>query len=355
LAGIVGADATTVEDTGLACGTRYTYRMRAYRSGDGQFSDYTDTDDSRTALCDIQAPTDLSATAISQTQIDLVWNDNSDDETAFYVERSPDSSDWTDIETSAANSESYSDSDLTPIVSEPIGMPTVQLPTPILMAPRRLPARQPTMLPRSRGRARATMSRTACTRKAAIRRRSSSTASSTATRTTTPPPTCGCRSSRIYEFQSALPAGADYIYRFEAQDVHGAGATPTSSRDAPDVVGSNAAPVLSWTGESGYVADGLQPESGDMFTVFAYRVKYSDADGDAPTYVRVQIKKGGTAISGSPFAMAYTGGEYAGGAIYTFDLSGRECRAAAECADESGRSGRLASARQPELAGQQRG
>jgi len=350
LAGIVGADATTVEDTGLACGTRYTYRMRAYRSGDGQFSDYTDTDDSRTALCDIQAPTDLSATAISQTQIDLVWSDNSDDETAFYVERSPDSSDWTDIETSAANSESYSDSDLgcnetytyrirayrdadgATAYSNIDGATTFACP-PTNHAP--------------------TLSWTGESHYVTDGLHPESGDTSTvfiyrveySDQDNDPPSYVRVQilkggleiggspylmsyasgeylSGAIYEFQSALPAGADYIYRFEAQDVHGAGATPTSSRDAPDVVGSNAAPVLSWTGESGYVADGLQPESGDMFTVFAYRVKYSDADGDAPTYVRVQIKKGGTAISGSPFAMAYTGGEYAGGAIYTFDLSG---------------------------------
>jgi len=45
-----------------------------------------------------------------------------------------------------------------------------------------------------------------------------------------------------------------------------------------------------------------------------------DADGDAPMagYPRVHILKGGQEIAGSPFAMAFVSGSYAGGAIHAY-------------------------------------
>ncbi len=53
------------------------------------------------------SPTSLTATAVSQSQIDLSWTDNSNDETGFEVER-----DGSLITTTAANATSYSDSGL---------------------------------------------------------------------------------------------------------------------------------------------------------------------------------------------------------------------------------------------------
>jgi hypothetical protein len=61
----------------------------------------------------IPAPTNLSIAGVSQTQIVLNWDDNSSDETAFHIERSPDgSTDWTEIDTVGANVTSYSDTGL---------------------------------------------------------------------------------------------------------------------------------------------------------------------------------------------------------------------------------------------------
>jgi hypothetical protein len=58
-------------------------------------------------------PTNLTATAVSRTQIDLTWLDNSDDESAFHIERSPDgSTGWTEIDTVEANATAYSDTGL---------------------------------------------------------------------------------------------------------------------------------------------------------------------------------------------------------------------------------------------------
>ncbi|MDD5688591.1 MAG: fibronectin type III domain-containing protein [Elusimicrobia bacterium] len=70
----------------------------------------------------------------------------------------------------------------------------------------------------------------------------------------------------------------------------------------------NVAPTLSWTNEPNYISDGLNPETGTTNTGFVYRVKYADADGDAPKtgYPRVHIKKGLSEITGSPFVMSTT-------------------------------------------------
>ncbi|PIU19300.1 MAG: hypothetical protein COT18_08280, partial [Elusimicrobia bacterium CG08_land_8_20_14_0_20_59_10] len=77
-----------------------------------------------------------------------------------------------------------------------------------------------------------------------------------------------------------------------------------------DSVTIDIVPTLSWTGEAGYTADGLNPEAGDIVTSFAYRVKYTDADNDAPGsgYPKVHIKKGGSPITDSPFLMTYVSG-----------------------------------------------
>jgi hypothetical protein len=59
------------------------------------------------------APTGLAATAVLPSQINLIWQDNSSDETNFRVERSPNgSSGWLEIAVLAANSVSYSDTGL---------------------------------------------------------------------------------------------------------------------------------------------------------------------------------------------------------------------------------------------------
>ena len=99
--------------------------------------------------------------------------------------------------------------------------------------------------------------------------------------------------------KNRLYAGGEYVYEY------------------------NNDPVLTWTGETNYTSDGLHPENGDTSTVFVYRVKYIDADGDPPKsgYPKVYIKKGGYNIFGSPFSMTYVSGSYNTGAIYTFSTT----------------------------------
>lgn len=62
----------------------------------------------------LAAPSNLTATAASTTQINLSWQDNSSDESDFHIERSPDgSSGWTEIATVSASTTGYSNTGLT--------------------------------------------------------------------------------------------------------------------------------------------------------------------------------------------------------------------------------------------------
>jgi len=68
-----------------------------------------------TAATPPAAPTGLSATVISPTQIDLDWTDNASDESSTAVERSTDGgSSWAVRDTVGPNVEAYSDTGLTP-------------------------------------------------------------------------------------------------------------------------------------------------------------------------------------------------------------------------------------------------
>jgi len=60
----------------------------------------------------LAAPSGLTATGVSQTQINLTWADNSTGESNFVVERSNDGSSFASIATLAANSISYNDTSL---------------------------------------------------------------------------------------------------------------------------------------------------------------------------------------------------------------------------------------------------
>ncbi len=121
---------------------------------------------------------------------------------------------------------------------------------------------------------------------------------------------------KLYSLTKILVPGTDYIYYFEAQDLYNAIATgtPLTPIDAPDI--SNNIPTFDWTGESNYIFDGLNPETGNNSTSFIFRIKYTDFDNDAPfaLYPKVHIKKSGAEISGSPFVMAQVN---AGDLIYT--------------------------------------
>ena len=59
------------------------------------------------------APTGLTATAVSSTQINLAWTDTASNETGFQIERSPDGTTFTALATVAANVTTYANTGLT--------------------------------------------------------------------------------------------------------------------------------------------------------------------------------------------------------------------------------------------------
>ena len=49
-------------------------------------------------------------------------------------------------------------------------------------------------------------------------------------------------------------------------------------------------PVLSWAGTVGFRNDGVRPNRGERWDLFAFKVKVTDPDGDRPDYVRLILR-----------------------------------------------------------------
>jgi titin len=113
-AGSASPNATSFQDTGRTCNTYYTYRVRAYRFGDNQTSSPSNQATEVTGPCaPPTAPSNLTATAASLTQINLAWNDNSGDETSFRLERSPNgSTGWIEVVQLPTNTKTYNNINL---------------------------------------------------------------------------------------------------------------------------------------------------------------------------------------------------------------------------------------------------
>ena len=107
----VGVNVQAYNDsTGLSANTIYYYRVRAYNTGGT--SAYTSNANATTLPLPPAAPSGLTATAANSSTINLSWTDNSNNETGFKVERSPDNSTWSLITTAGANVTSYSNTGL---------------------------------------------------------------------------------------------------------------------------------------------------------------------------------------------------------------------------------------------------
>jgi alpha-tubulin suppressor-like RCC1 family protein len=82
------------------------------KSCTGRNSKKTKTGSSNIPVFTINAPSNLSATAVSFSQIDLSWTDNSNNEDGFSIERSLDGITYTQLTTISTGTASYSDSGL---------------------------------------------------------------------------------------------------------------------------------------------------------------------------------------------------------------------------------------------------
>jgi hypothetical protein len=112
----VGVGVTNYSNTGLPASATYIYRVRAYNAGgDSNYSNEA----SATTLAPPTppaAPTNLTATAGSRTQINLSWIDKSTNETGFKIERCKGSTctNFKQIATVSANATGYSNTGLRP-------------------------------------------------------------------------------------------------------------------------------------------------------------------------------------------------------------------------------------------------
>lgn len=84
---------------------------------------------------------------------------------------------------------------------------------------------------------------------------------------------------------------------------------------------ANNKPSLTYTAETGYTADAIEPNTGGTSDNYVFRVKYTDTDNDAPAagYPRVIISSNGVGIN--TLVMNYVSGSYSSGAIYSISTT----------------------------------
>lgn len=94
IASSLPANSNSYSDIGLSSSILYFYRVRAFNGTVN--SNYSNTAQA-TPTVTIATPTSLQANAVSPTQINLAWTDNSSNEAGFRIERSTDGINFTDL------------------------------------------------------------------------------------------------------------------------------------------------------------------------------------------------------------------------------------------------------------------
>ena len=108
---VLGINVTSYRDNGLSANTTYYYKVRATNSGGDSAN--SNTASAATLPTPPAAPSGLTATAMSASQINLAWTDNASNETNFVVARGTASGGpYSDIATLAANTTSYANTGL---------------------------------------------------------------------------------------------------------------------------------------------------------------------------------------------------------------------------------------------------
>ncbi|TDE10560.1 fibronectin type III domain-containing protein [Dyadobacter psychrotolerans] len=105
------ANTVIYQHTGLSPTTRYWYKVRAKNAGG--YSDYSNVADATTAEVAPVAPARLTATPVSNTQIDLSWADVSSNETGFELEISLNGTTFSKLADLSANTITYQATGLT--------------------------------------------------------------------------------------------------------------------------------------------------------------------------------------------------------------------------------------------------
>ncbi len=118
----------------------------------------------------------------------------------------------------------------------------------------------------------------------------------------------------VYRCSLKLPPGG-YEYRFRARDRDGwATGEPTQWRPGPVL---ESPPTLRWLGTSGHESDGVDPDEGVARTTrFRFKVLYTDADGHAPKWVALLIRRNGKPALFRELVLLKGLGSYTDGVVY---------------------------------------
>ncbi len=153
---------------------------------------------------------------------------------------------------------------------------------------------------------------------------------------------------RLLEVPAAIPAGyeigfaagSNWSRGIEDRDRLANSSWPLANASAPPTwYGTlrfarappvNTPPRLNWTGEPGFVGDGVSPDVGTTLSTFEFRVQYVDDGGDFPALgdPSLYVLAGATEIPGSPFSMTETvpaDRDVTDGKVYSAVLSFSTC------------------------------
>ena len=106
------ANVTSYQNTGCSANITYYYRIYAYNStGNSNYSNEANatTQPAGTAP---SAPGNLTASAVSTSQINLTWQDNSNNESGFKIQSKEGAASWSTIYTTSANATSFQNTGL---------------------------------------------------------------------------------------------------------------------------------------------------------------------------------------------------------------------------------------------------
>ena len=118
--GTAGANVTEYTDGGLTADTQYSYRVKAHNSlGDSGYSNVVAL---KTLKLEIvlpilkapAAPSNLAAESVTSDQVGLEWNDNSNNESGFRIDRSTGGGAYTEIAAVGPDAEKYADATVAP-------------------------------------------------------------------------------------------------------------------------------------------------------------------------------------------------------------------------------------------------
>ncbi|MCB0094722.1 MAG: fibronectin type III domain-containing protein [Caldilineaceae bacterium] len=79
--------AHSFDDRDLQCGATYYYRVYAKHEGDSRQSLHSNVVSTTTPICALRTPIGIDVTEISDTELEVRWQDTTTDEGAFYIER----------------------------------------------------------------------------------------------------------------------------------------------------------------------------------------------------------------------------------------------------------------------------